>query len=99
MSEDVIRVQGPDSERARCRWKPRLSSSEPVRHVRSTAPSAPVASNDISSTAVGAGGVNAKVPFAVRVPVNWNSRMSVLMTDSIGVTLYPAAPCARWTLT
>jgi hypothetical protein len=85
MRDEVIRVQGPSDDDDRWRWKPRLSSSEPVCQVRSTARSAGVASNDISSTAVGAGGANANAPLATRVPVYWNSRMSVLITLSIGV--------------
>ena len=52
MSDDVIRVKGPSSDGERYRWKPRLSSSEPVSHARSTARSRAAAVNDISLTAV-----------------------------------------------
>jgi hypothetical protein len=52
MSEEVSRVQGPSPDKDRWTWKPRLSTSDPVRHASSTAPSEANASNDASRTAV-----------------------------------------------
>ena len=53
INDVVSRVQGPSAEGPRYRWKPRLSSSDPVCHWRSTARSLAVAVKVISFTAVG----------------------------------------------
>ncbi len=48
----VSRSHGPSADEPRYTWNPAFSSSDPVRHSKSTDASPPVAVNDCSRTAV-----------------------------------------------
>ena len=87
MSDDVSRVHGPSSDGPRYRWKPRLSSSDAVRHSSTTEASPGTAANDCSFTAVATGGPNTKFAFVVTSPQYWKSRMSVVIRLSTGLVV------------
>ena len=97
MSDAVKRVHGPLSDGPRYRWKPRLFSSDAVRHSSTTDLSPALAENDCSFTSVVASRSSAPRSQAAPAGRRWPSMSNPKAGDrSSPVSSATLAPAFRW---